>query len=230
MQSVLVHLFSFMTFNFVFFYTKVDLSMLHMFHLGTKISSRDNHGLWAYLQQAVTALAAVRSLYSRYMLWVPERELYLSHTPKFLIFRGFFSYTYTGTIIGIFLNRGLWITIAPYTPTFSPTVYPFLPGVGNATVYKMVHFQTEGSEQINKHCPLPHASDTTTPWISMLLAVTHYFTQLHIMTNLSSPSFQFHVPTKNRCQLIQIKLQWPYALGCNQLWQKQKADTAWGVL
>lgn len=162
-----------MIFNSVFFYMKVDLSMLHMFHQWTKISSWDSHGLWDYLQQAVTALAAVRSLYSRYMLWVPERELYLSHTPKFLIFRGFFSYTYTETIICIFLKKGLWVTIAPYTPTFSQTVYPLLSvsGVGHAIVYKMVHFQSKGSEQVKKHCPHP------TFWHYLLLHGYQYYWQ-----------------------------------------------------
>merc|ERR1719189_1585707 len=34
----------------------------------------------------------VMSRYSRYILCVPDRELYLNHTPKFLIFIGFFAY------------------------------------------------------------------------------------------------------------------------------------------
>ena len=37
------------------------------------------------------AAETVRSLYSRYMLWVPDLESYLSQMPKFLILSGFLS-------------------------------------------------------------------------------------------------------------------------------------------
>lgn len=42
----------------------------------------------------VTARAVVKSLYSRYMLWVPLLESYLNQMAKFLIFVGFLSNTY----------------------------------------------------------------------------------------------------------------------------------------
>ena len=38
---------------------------------------------------------APMSLYSRYMMWVPDLESYLSHMPKFLILSGFLSLIYS---------------------------------------------------------------------------------------------------------------------------------------
>ena len=45
-------------------------------------------------QHWVTAPATVRSRYSLYMLCVPLRESYLSHTPTFLILVGLLSFTW----------------------------------------------------------------------------------------------------------------------------------------
>ena len=47
-----------------------------------------------------------RSLYSRYMLWVPDLELYLSQMPKFLILSGFLSVISSTDTISI-LSGGL---------------------------------------------------------------------------------------------------------------------------
>merc|ERR1719341_1685253 len=54
----------------------------------------------------VMAAETVKSLYSRYMLWVPALESYLSQMPKFLIFRGFLSLISSTDTISpvVFLN------------------------------------------------------------------------------------------------------------------------------
>merc|ERR1712158_305777 len=48
----------------------------------------------------------LKSRYSRYMLWVPDLESYLSQIPKFLIFKGFFSVISSTETISpvVFLN------------------------------------------------------------------------------------------------------------------------------
>merc|ERR1719237_487219 len=60
----------------------------------------------AHFCQCVMAELTVRSLYSRYMLCVPDRESYLNQTPKFLILRGFFSLISSTETISpvVFLN------------------------------------------------------------------------------------------------------------------------------
>merc|ERR1719186_1964138 len=54
----------------------------------------------------VIAAETVKSLYSRYMLWVPDLESYLSQMPKFLIFSGFLSLISSTETISpvVFLN------------------------------------------------------------------------------------------------------------------------------
>merc|ERR1719447_581795 len=61
-------------------------------------------------QHWVMAPLTVRSLYSLYMLWVPDRESYLSQMPKFLILSGFFSLTSSTETISpvVFLNLRSW--------------------------------------------------------------------------------------------------------------------------
>lgn len=51
------------------------------------------------IQQDWTASVRESSRYSLYMLWVPDRELYLNQMPKFLTLPGFFSKIYSSEFI-----------------------------------------------------------------------------------------------------------------------------------
>ena len=86
---------------------------------------------------------------------------------------------------------------------------------------------TSKVREVNKLRNIAPTPPSDTTYYSMGINITgsntlfYTTTILHIMASISSPSF--HVPKKPKTrQLILINMQWPYSLGCNQLWQGKK--------
>ena len=120
-----------------------------------------------------------------------------------------------------------------HTNIFTNCLPPSSQGWGMQLYTKWYTSKVKEVNKLRNTAPTP-LSDTT--YYSMDINITgsdtlfYTTTILHIMASLSSPSIHAQ-KKKKKCQLILIKLQWPYALGCNQLWQRQKDSppvvTAW---